>query len=212
MDTIEKPLGGMTANRPARMPKSAKSRGKVAPAKLAHIVLRTSMERVKPLADWYCKVLEAEATIDTDQFVAVTYDQEHHRIAILGIPGAQPHVDGLWGLHHIAFTYASLGDLLKTWRRLKGMGIEPGMCINHGPTTSMYFFDPDKNQIELQCDNVPESQFAAYFETDEFTSNPIGVKFDPAELEKRLAAGEAETKLLKRPAGAPPPISEFPVN
>ena len=143
----------------------------------------------------------------------VTYDEEHHRVAVLTMPGVGDHVDMTCGVHHIAFTYASLKDLMHTYNRLKDEhGIRPQFCINHGPTTSMYYFDPDKNQIELQVDNVPESQFAAYFANGEFTRNPIGVKFDPDEMTRRLAAGEPEEKLLPRPDGPAPALTEFPVN
>ena len=44
----------------ARMPKTAKQRGKVAPKKLAHIVLRTQEGNVENLASWYAKVLEGD--------------------------------------------------------------------------------------------------------------------------------------------------------
>ena len=196
----------------ARMPKTAKERGKVAPKKLAHIVLRTQPGNVGALADWYKTVLEGEAMYEDEMLCFVTYDNEHHRVAIAGIPGTQPHVDSLCGLHHVAFTYENLGDLIHTYDRLKADGITPQFCINHGPTTSMYYFDPDRNQIELQVDNVPEEQFAEYFANGEFTDNPIGVKFDPDELGARLRAGESEEKLLQRPDGEPPSLLEFPTN
>ena len=196
----------------AKMPKTAKERGKVAPKKLAHIVLRTKPERVQMLLDWYKNVLEAEAMFQVEGIGFVTYDDEHHRVAVLGLPGVEDHVDNLCGLHHVAFTYENLGDLAHTYERLKGEGILPEFCINHGPTTSMYYFDPDKNQIELQVDNVPEENFAEYFANGEFTENPIGIKFDPDELFGRLKAGEPEEVLLKRPEGAPPPLEEFPRN
>ena len=67
-------------------------------------------------------------------------------------------------------------------------------------------------EIELQVDNVPEEKFAEYFENGEFAENPIGVTFDPDALTAQLAAGVPEEDLLKRPDGAPPDISEFPVN
>jgi hypothetical protein len=41
------------------------------------------------------------------------------------------------GLHHMAFTFKSLRELLDTYTRLKESGIRPNWCINHGPTTSM---------------------------------------------------------------------------
>ncbi len=196
----------------AKLPKTAKARGKVAPKKLAHIVLRTLPERVEMILDWYKMVLEAEAMYQVDGLGFVTYDDEHHRVAVLGLPGIKEHIDGHAGLHHVAFTYDNLGDLAHTYNRLKGESIMPEYSINHGPTTSMYYFDPDKNMVELQVDNVPEEKFAEYFENGEFTANPIGVKFDPEELFGRLAAGEAEESLLPRPPGDPAPLEEFPKN
>lgn len=196
----------------ARLPKTARARGKVAPAKLAHVVLRTPPERVKTMLDWYKTVLEAEAMFETEAFGFITYDGEHHRIAVLGLPGVKEHVDGHSGLHHIAFTYASLADLMHTYERLRDLGIKPEFTINHGPTTSMYFFDPDKNQVELQVDNVPEEKFAEYFDNGEFAANPIGITFDPEELLARYKAGEPEEVLLKRPDGVPPELTDFPSN
>tara|TARA_A100001037_G_C14969395_1_gene553007 strand:- start:260 stop:865 length:606 start_codon:yes stop_codon:yes gene_type:complete len=200
-------------NAVAKMPKTAKERGKVAPAKLAHVVLRTPPERVGLVLDWYKKVLEAEAMFETEGFGFVSYDTEHHRVAVLGFPGIKEHVDGHAGMHHMAFTYENLGDLMYTYNRIKDEhGIKPEFCINHGPTTSMYYFDPDKNQVELQVDNIPEEKFEEYFANGEFTSNPIGIKFDPEELSARLAAGEPEEVLLQRPDGIPPDLTEFPAN
>ncbi len=196
----------------AKLPETAKARGRVAPAKLAHLVLRTQPERVAALADWYGTVLEAEPMCDAGQIVFLTYDQEHHRIAIIGMPGLKDHADGHVGLHHMAFTYGGLGDLVHTYERLKDLDITPEFTINHGPTTSMYYFDPDKNQVELQVDNVPEDRFAEYFENGEFAANPIGITFNPDDLAARYHAGEPESEILKRPDGTPPDLSEFPSN
>jgi hypothetical protein len=197
----------------AKMPRTAKERGKIAPKKLAHVVLRTKPGRVQTMLDWYKTVLEGEAMYENEMIGFVTYDGEHHRIAVLALPGIGDHVDMTCGLHHFAFTYECLADLLHTYKRLKNEhGIEPQFCINHGPTTSMYYFDPDKNQIELQVDNIQEEKFAEYFENGEFARNPIGIKFDPDELAARLEAGEPEMVLLKRSEGIPPALTEFPVN
>jgi catechol-2,3-dioxygenase len=197
----------------AKMPETARSRGKIAPKKLAHFVLRTQEGNVEKIAEWYALVLEGEFMMKSPLISFVTYDEEHHRVAVLAGPGVKPHVDMHCGLHHVAFTYAGLHDLMHTYNRLKNEhGILPEFCVNHGPTTSMYYFDPDKNQIELQVDNVPEDSFAEYFDNGEFTDNPIGITFDPDELTAKLAAGVPEAELLKRPDGTPPDLSEFPVN
>ena len=89
----------------AKMPKTAKERGKVAPAKLAHVVLRTPPERAQMILDWYKVVLEGEAMYEAGFGGFITYDDEHHRIAVLGFPGIKEHIDGYAGLHHVAFTY-----------------------------------------------------------------------------------------------------------
>ena len=200
-------------NAVAKMPETARSRGKTAPKKLAHFVLRTQEGNVEKIAEWYALVLEGEFMMKSPLISFVTYDDEHHRVAVLAMPGVKPHVDMHCGLHHVAFTYADLHDLMHTYNRLKNEhGIVPQFCVNHGPTTSMYYFDPDKNQIELQVDNVSEDRFAEYFDNGEFTNNPIGIKFDPEEMTAKLAAGVPESDLLKRPDGTPPDLSEFPVN
>jgi catechol-2,3-dioxygenase len=129
----------------------------------------------------------------------MTYDDEHHRIALLHTPDAPDRPEGAAGLEHIAYTYATLGDLAATYRRLKAAGITPYWTINHGPTTSMYYRDPDRNQVELQVDNFPTAdELSAWFRSGAFARNPIGVTFDPDELVRKLAAGVPVEELVRR--------------
>jgi hypothetical protein len=103
-------------------------------------------------------------------------------------------------MHHVAFTYRTLGDLLATYERLRDAKLLPVFSINHGPTTSMYYVDPDGNQIELQVDNYDSIEDAtAFFYSDAFAVNPVGVEFEPEELLARFKAGEDEALLKKRP-------------
>jgi len=170
----------------------------VSPVKLAHFVVRTS--NFKEIVDWYLKVLGAEISYANDQLAFMTYDDEHHRVAVLNIPGLAKQPDGIVGIHHVAFTYATLNDLMSTYERLKNMNIKPIFVINHGPTTSLYYADPDGNQLEFQIDNYDTVEEAGkFFFSEEFAENPIGVEFDPDELLARLRAGEPESELKKRP-------------
>jgi catechol 2,3-dioxygenase-like lactoylglutathione lyase family enzyme len=170
----------------------------VSPVKLAHFVVRTS--NFKEIVDWYLKVLGAEISYANDQLAFMTYDDEHHRVAVLNIPGLAKQPDGIVGIHHVAFTYATLNDLMSTYERLKKMDIKPVYVINHGPTTSLYYADPDGNQLEFQIDNYDTVEEAGkFFFSKEFAENPIGVEFDPDELLARLRAGEPESELKKRP-------------
>src|SRR5262249_44087341 len=74
--------------------------------------------------------------------------------------------------------------------RLKERGIRPFFCVNHGPTTSMYFRDPDGNRVELQIDNFATAEEGvAWMYSPAFDKNPIGVEYDPDQLVARFQAG-----------------------
>ncbi|RFU29323.1 hypothetical protein B7463_g7007, partial [Scytalidium lignicola] len=156
------------------------------PAYLAHIVLRTTdTESFKEMCDFYVKFLNAEITFENNVLCFLTYDQEHHRIAIGIFPETIKRVGKPAGLAHIAFTYNNLPDLAISYRQRKALGIIPFWCVNHGPTTSLYYHDPDGNELETQVDNFDTPEEAAqFFQSKEFEDNPIGVDFNPEELSK----------------------------
>ena len=179
-------------------PEVVATRPIVSPARLAHVVLRTS--QFDALVHWYRTVLGATIAFSNGALAFMTYDEEHHRIAVLNIPDLKPQSEGVAGVHHMAFTYASLADLVATYERLDGQGIRPVTCINHGPTTSMYYADPDGNQVELQVDNYDTVEEAGqFFFGPAFAKNPIGVDFDPADLARRFHSGEDEASIKLRP-------------
>ena len=179
-------------------PPQAAAKAVISPARLAHVVLRSS--QFDALVAWYTTVLGAKIAFSDGNLAFLFYDEEHHRIAVLNIPGLKPQTPGVAGVHHMAFTYASLSDLVATYERLERAGIRPVTCINHGPTTSMYYADPDGNQVELQVDNYDTVEEAGkLFYSDAFARNPIGVDFEPAELARRFHAGEDEASIKQRP-------------
>jgi catechol-2,3-dioxygenase len=129
-----------------------------APNKLAHVVFKTP--RINEMADWYTLVLDGMVVFSDKRVCFITYDGEHHRVALIKVPRPLRIPGTVWKLHrkvwgfdHVAFTYHRLETLIATYRRLADVGIEPVWCINHGPTTSLYYEDPDGNRVELQFDN-----------------------------------------------------------
>ena len=71
--------------------------------------------------------------------------------------------------------------------------------MNHGPTTSIYYRDPDDNKIETQVNNFDTIKDADDFMKGRlFSENPIDTDFDPNDLVKRLKAGESDTILKER--------------
>jgi catechol-2,3-dioxygenase len=180
------------------------------PSKFAHIVYRT--RRFDEMIAWYEKVFEAKVQYRNPVLAFLTYDEEHHRFAFANLSALNPKGAPAVGrpdvgVDHVAYTYASLADLIDTYTRLKREGIAPYWPIRHGPTLSLYYKDPDGNRLEFQVDCFATAEEAnAYMLSDEFASNPIGVRFDPDELVEQLRKGVPEAKLLARPAGPGSPI------
>lgn len=174
------------------------SGARVVPTKLAHIVLRT--KKYEEAIEWWKTLLLAREAFRNDLVCFMTYDDEHHRLAVIRLPDGAPEApQGSVGVDHVAFTYASLGDLLFTHRRLRARGVEPYWCINHGPTTSMYYRDPDGNQVELQIDNFPDAESVQeWLQSGTFAKNPIGVVFDPDKLLQKYLEGVPESELIQQ--------------
>ncbi len=168
------------------------------PKKLSHLVLQTN--RRPQMVDWYCTVLGAELLYENPHIAFISYDDEHHRVAFVDpgpladkapAEGKTARAGGEVGLHHVAFTMGSLGDLADQYRHLKNKGIRPHRCVNHGVTTSMYYYDPDRNQVELLVDNFETAIEGQDYMRRRSASdkNPVGIDFDPDEMVKRIQNG-----------------------
>jgi catechol-2,3-dioxygenase len=165
----------------------------VSPVKLAHIALKT--RDIKASSDWYRNVLDADVVFENEMLCFLTYDDEHHRVVLAQDDGYEPGGPSA-GLHHVSFTYEKLDDLFDTFERLQALDIRPHWCINHGPTLSMYYLDPMGNQVELQIDSMPLEDAVDFVKSDTFRANPIGIEFNPEELNERRKAGESAESLM----------------
>ena len=178
------------------------------PTKLAHVVYQTN--RMAEMRDWYAAVLGGHVVYENPHLCFVTYDDEHHRVAFVDFGPLAPRDQAAGsalgpkavetpGLHHVAFTFGSMGELLDNYVRLRDHGIRPFFCVNHGPTTSMYYRDPDGNRVELQIDNFATAEEGqAWMLSPAFDRNPIGVEYDPDELVKKFRAGVPVAELVIR--------------
>lgn len=174
----------------------------IRPRSFAHVVYRSY--RFEQMLQWYVTVFGAEVQYQSPVIAFVTYDEEHHRVALLNmgiikgesqavVPRGQPGVD------HVAYGWRSLSELLAKYAELKAKGILPYWCIHHGVTVSLYYADPDGNQMEFQADCFSSNDEAnGFMNGPHFETNPIGVEFDPELLQARLDSGETEMQLLPR--------------
>jgi catechol-2,3-dioxygenase len=180
------PIDSVTSEAPAAT---------VSPRKLAHVVLRTK-SNLDAMVEWYCVVLGAQIVFNAGRLIFLSYDDEHHRIAIAASEDLAERPRRAAGLDHIAFTYEDIDALLTTYARLKQVGILPFCCVNHGPTTSLYYNDPDLNRIELQVDNFADMSDATTLMEEQFSINPVGEEFDPEVLIARLRSGVDPVELV----------------
>src|SRR4029450_13586884 len=92
---------------PRRRP--APERGRVPPRQLAHVVRRTAC--LDELVRWYSTVLGATVVHSDGTLAFLTYDDEHHRVAIVGIPGLPDQPATRAGTDHLRFTCAGVDVL-----------------------------------------------------------------------------------------------------
>jgi len=166
------------------------------PRAFAHVVFRS----VDPdrLVDWYCQVLGAHVVLRHPMISFITWDHTQDRIAFVPLRTGQEPKRGKVGVDHVAFEMESLAELVATFRRLGAEGIEPIRCFNHGVATSMYYRDPDGNEIELTVDHFPNvDDLNAWLASGDFDENPAGVALDAGALAAQVESGVDEATLLR---------------
>lgn len=183
----------------------------IRPKSFAHVVYRTY--RFQAMLDWYVTVFGGHVQYQNPVIAFVTYDEEHHRIALLNMGLIKGESDlhtprGQPGMDHVAYGYESLGVLMEKYVELKAKGVMPYWCIHHGVTVSLYYADPDGNQMEFQADCFTSNDDAnAFMNGPHFETNPIGVEFDPERVLEQLRAGQDPSQLLPRSVHLP--VSEI---
>jgi catechol-2,3-dioxygenase len=178
--------------------------------KFAHVVYQTA--QADAMRDWYCTVLDGHVVYEDQALTFVTFDEEHHRVAFLHPPvPLVPKTPATASVHHTAYTFEQIDDLLDRYVLLREQGIEPAVCIAHGVTASMYYRDPDGNFVEMQIDAfaVPD-EATAYMNGPEYAADSVGPQFDPEEMLRRRRDGAGAEELSGRAwcvdAGLPDPL------
>jgi catechol 2,3-dioxygenase-like lactoylglutathione lyase family enzyme len=171
---------------------------RVRPSKFAHAVLTTpDLPRARA---WYLNVFAARIAYENDKVCFLTYDDEHHRIGLIGMPKLVERPPNSWGLEHLAYSFATLGALLAQYQYLKSQDVTPFWTINHGPTISFYYRDPDGNKVEMDYDVFPTvAEMNEFFAAGHYERNFMGIIVDPEELIAKYEAGAPLAELVARP-------------
>src|SRR4051794_12707352 len=147
------------------------------------------------MRSWYCTVLNGHVVYSDETLSFITYDEEHHRVALLHPPvPVEAKTANTAAVHHTAYTFESIDELLDRYVLLRDQGIRPAVCISHGVTTSLYYRDPDGNMVEMQIDRFGDPHDATtYMNGPEYAAAPVGPGFArEALLEARRNGASAE--------------------
>jgi catechol 2,3-dioxygenase len=128
--------------------------------RVGHLVLKVKdLERSRR---FFTEVLGFPQVGENDRgmlFFSTDVNNNHHMLAIReGKPGATlPDAEQL-GMEHVSFEVGSFAELQEVYRKFKAQDVKFRQMIFHGVAKSIYFYDPDGNQLEVYC-NVPPEEY-----------------------------------------------------
>jgi catechol 2,3-dioxygenase len=128
------------------------------PERIGHVVIKVrDLERSRK---FYTEILGMQIMKQVPEIGAVFLSfngQDHHEVALFQIgPQAEAPRANQVGLLHFAFRLRSEEDLQAAYQELKAKEVPVTFTVNHGVSKSVYFRDPDGNELEVYSDNAPE--------------------------------------------------------
>ena len=175
------------------------------PTKMHHLHIYSDAN-YDAMVEFYKKLFNCDVVRVTSfgpsRVTFLSYDDHDHRVLIIGKPGWGTKGENPIGVSHLAFGYASLGELMFVLKRMLEYGYpKPPYCVNHGNSTSLYWRDPDGNEVETMVDNYTPQQCQDYKRHYQFTE-AFGVmaesEFDPEKMLALYESGVPDTILMDR--------------
>ena len=173
--------------------------------KLQHVGITTP--NLDAMLDWYRETIgltvnkRVAVPPGRAPFTTVAFasnDEINHRMSFFETPDAS--IDGDRSRHarvqHVAFAYENLDDLLGTYVRLKNLGMMPMWAADQSFQTAIYYEDPDKNILELNCDNL--TNVWAVTEQLKLLPSQLHVFIDPEKLIAARKAGASPWEIHQR--------------
>jgi catechol 2,3-dioxygenase len=122
----------------------------VKPKRIGHLVL--NVRDVAASEKFYTEILGFEVAIRRPHASFLTCGRIHHDLALFQAPDdAQEATQNRIGLNHFAVQIEDLAELKEFYQLLKESGVTIDRTVDHGMTSSVYFFDPDGNRVEFFC-------------------------------------------------------------
>ena len=141
--------------------------------RVGHVVIK--MRDLEAAKRFYRDILGMKITDEREGFgVFFRFQDYHHDIAVFQVAeDAEAPQKNQVGLAHIALVADSFDTVKAMYRRLKEHNVPIVRTVDHGITRSVYFKDPEGNELEIYCE-VPEVHWS---KVDTI------IKADPIDLE-----------------------------
>jgi catechol-2,3-dioxygenase len=167
---------------------------------VSHYGLRA--RKLPEMIEWYQKFLNARVEHDMGFGAFMTFDDEHHRLVIFTTDDTVEKDPNAAGVEHIGIGLPDFKSLTDEYERLKEQNILPSLPVNHGFTTSLYYNDPEGNEIELTVDNFATKEECRQWMHGEkmaaaMTPPTFGDVFDPEEMVRLVRAGASQSELAR---------------
>jgi catechol-2,3-dioxygenase len=174
------------------------------PTKMHHVHI-FSDEKYDEMVEFYVRLFNGEIIRVHDKeppLTFISYDDHDHRIVVIKQPGWGTKPDRPVGISHIAFGYSSLGEIIYIYKQMKAWGYPaPHWVVNHGNSTSMYYRDPDGNEVETMVDNFTPTEtqdYKRYYQFSEEFGKMSEGNFDPDKMVALYESGVPESVLMDR--------------
>lgn len=90
-------------------------------------------------------------------FFSTDVADNHHMLVLREAkPGAAMPEPEQVGMEHASFKLGTFAELHAAYRKFKEHNVKIRMTVFHGVAKSIYYYDPDGNQLEVYCKIPPE--------------------------------------------------------
>lgn len=180
-------------------PSIAPQEGDASPTRFGHHLIYSG-KKFEDMVRWYRTLINGDVVVgDEAPSPELLARDDVDTIVIVKKPAVEQD-EGPYrtGIFHIAWSYASLAELMTVYRYARDNGILPQSVLNTGILLQFYYVDPEGNYLEFEVDAHDTSK--ATQEAQRSGKREAELKhwiYDPEVILKMMEAGWSDYDILR---------------